>query len=76
MADFWEFRRQFGCAPAARKCLRAYDQLHDKHTKPATELFNAARNASDPAAKKAKYREIVEKYYASSWWILARNMAD
>jgi predicted esterase len=71
--DFWEFRRQFGCAPAAEACLRAYGKLKEEHTKPANELFWAARNERDEAARKAKYREIVDKYYASGWWILVKD---
>lgn len=71
--DFWELRRQFGCAPAAQACLRAYDKLKAEHTKPANELFWAARRERDDAARKAKYKEIVEKYYASGWWILVKD---
>jgi len=74
--DFWEFRRQFGPAPAARDCLRAYEKLKAEHTKPADTLFWAARNENDEAARKAKYREIVDKYYASGWWILVRKWVD
>lgn len=71
--DFWTFRRQFGCTPGAAKCLAAYDKLRDKHTKPADELWEAARNASGEAERKSKQREIAEKYYASSWWILVKD---
>jgi predicted esterase len=71
--DFWEFRRQFACAPAAEDCIRAYEKLKEAHTKPANELFWAARNERDDAARKSKYKEIVDKYYASSWWILVKD---
>jgi pimeloyl-ACP methyl ester carboxylesterase len=71
--DFWEFRRKFGCTPGARKCLDAYERLHDKHTKPADTLWAAARSAPDAETRKAKQREIAEKYYGSSWWILVRD---
>ena len=71
--DFWEFRRQFGCAPAAEDCIRAYEKLKAQHSKPANDLFWAARNERDEKTRKAKYQEIVDKYYASSWWILVKD---
>ncbi|HEX5011307.1 MAG TPA: hypothetical protein VFY71_12995 [Planctomycetota bacterium] len=71
--DFWDFRSQFAGAPAAQDCLRAYERLKAAHTKPANDLFWAARGESDEAARKEKYREIFEKYYASTWWIIVRN---
>jgi pimeloyl-ACP methyl ester carboxylesterase len=71
--DYWEFRRQFGCAPAARDCVLAYEKLKERHTKPANDLFWAARGASDEDARKAKYKEIAEEYYASTWWIIVRD---
>jgi predicted esterase len=71
--DFWEFRGRFAYAPAAEGCLRAYEKLKAEHTKPATDLFRAARNERDESARNAKYKEIKEKYYASSWWILVKD---
>ncbi|MFI5402285.1 MAG: hypothetical protein ACHQ1G_05060 [Planctomycetota bacterium] len=71
--DFWEFRRRFAYAPAAEDCLSAYGKLREEHSKPANDLFNAARNERDAGARKAKYKEIVDKYYASSWWILVKD---
>jgi hypothetical protein len=71
--DFWEFRRQFGCAPAAEACIRAYEKLREEHTKPANELFYAARREQNEGARKAKYKEIVDNYYASGWWILVKD---
>ena len=75
MDDDWEFRRQFGCAPAAQACVRADERLEAEHSKPANDLFSAARNENDEAEKKAMYKEIVDKDYASGWWILVKDWA-
>jgi pimeloyl-ACP methyl ester carboxylesterase len=71
--DFHSFRARYGPADAARPVLAAYAALRKKHEGPADRLFGEARNASSPAARKEKYAEIVERYYASKWAIHARD---
>jgi hypothetical protein len=39
-------------------------------------LFQAARNERDEDKREVKYREIVERYYASSWWILVKEWVE
>jgi predicted esterase len=71
--SFWEFRERFAFAPAARGVLEAYRKLRDAHQKPADERFYRARGLEDAQQKKALYREIVEEYYASSWYRLVKR---
>ena len=45
----------------------------EAHKKPANDLLYAARQERDDEARKAKQREIVEKYYASKWYPLVKG---
>ncbi len=71
--DFWAFRRDFALTLAAQRVLDAYARLREEHAKPAQNLFYEARRERDEAARTAKYREILEKYYASKWWPLVKG---
>jgi pimeloyl-ACP methyl ester carboxylesterase len=71
--SFWEFRARFAFAAAAADVLRAYQKLRDQHEKPASERFWRARELQDKEQKNELYREIVEKYYASSFYRLAKG---
>ena len=70
---FWEFRARFAFAPAAQGVLKAYQKLRDDHQKPAQERFFKARGSQDDKERKALYREIVERYYASSYYRLVKG---
>ncbi len=71
--SFWEFRARFAFTPAARDTLKAYQKLRDEHQQPAEERFYRARGSQDDAKRKELYREIVEKYYASSFYRLVKG---
>ncbi len=70
---FWEFRARFAFTPAAQAVLKAYQKLRDAHQKPAEALFYRARGSQDDEQRKKLYREIVEKYYASSFYRLVKS---
>jgi len=70
---FLDFRDKFAFADAAAPAMAAYAKLRKSHAKPADEVFYAARRLRDKAAREAKYREIVEKYYASKWYALVKG---
>jgi predicted esterase len=73
---FWEFRARFAACPAAQGVLRAYQKLRDEHQGPATQRFHRARELEDKQQKNELYREIVEKYYASSWYRLVKGWVN
>lgn len=73
---FWEFRRRFHFTPAAGPVIGAYAKLREAHAGPADELFRAARREEDEAVREEKYREIVERYYASKWYPLVRGWVE
>ena len=66
--EFWEFRRQFGSTDAARGVMATYARLRAAHERPASELFSRALEETDGAKRTELYREIVERYYASSYY--------
>jgi predicted esterase len=69
--SFLRFRGEFGPTSAAEPVLEAYDALRAKHQKPADELHDkgfAAMQKHDEVTGWKCYGEIVEKYYASSWY--------
>lgn len=66
--DFWEFRKDFAFTPAASVAMDAYAKLRAEQAKPADEAYYSARRMEDDAARQEKYREIVERYYASRWY--------
>jgi len=73
---FWDFRARFGLAPCARGVLQAYQGLRDLHEGPADELFWRARGEGDEARRRALYAELVERYYASSYYPLVRGWIE
>jgi predicted esterase len=77
--QFFAFRLQFHFAPAAERAMNAYQRLRDEHEQPATKLWNEARaafNKGDQAAGYSKNDEIVQKYYASSWYRYAKPVVE
>ena len=65
---FLAYRDDFEFADAAHDLLAAFEALRAKHTGPAKQTFAEARKAFQQGKKDegaARYREIVEKYYAS-----------
>jgi pimeloyl-ACP methyl ester carboxylesterase len=71
--SFWEFRARFAFAPAAQDVMKAYQKLRDEQQKPAEERFWRARGLQDDTQRKKLYREIVESYYASSFYRLVKG---
>jgi predicted esterase len=79
---FLAFRAQFEFAPAASPAMDAYAALRARHQPEADARRQAGRTAmqaGDEAAGWAAYQEIVDRFYASSWypvvkgWIAARD---
>ncbi len=74
--EFLVFRSDFEFAPAARGTMKAYEALRAKHEAPAETLWYAAREDFQAEKKSEGYeklQEIVEKYYASSWYHYAKG---
>jgi predicted esterase len=74
--DFWEFRSKFALAPSAGKVMESYAKLRAKHEKPAANFFWKARSEEDPKKKRELSREIVTRYYASSFYRIAKRWAE
>lgn len=69
--DFLAFRDEFEFADAARRVMDAFDALRKKQDSEAQKTFNEAITAfrqGKQADGYARYQEIVDKYYASSWY--------
>lgn len=77
---FLEFRSRFQFAAAARNAMESYDELRTVHQPEADRLFGEARGdfqRGDRDAAYAKYQRIVDEFYTSSWYRLAkRNLED
>jgi hypothetical protein len=66
---FLVYRDDFEFAPAAREVMEAFNALRAKHDEPARKALNDANAAfrqGDREAGYAKYREIVEQYFAAA----------
>ena len=74
--DFHVFRTDFAFADSAQGIMRTYAKLREKHREPADKLFWAARREQDQAAKRRQWKEIVDKYYASKWYVLVKGWLD
>lgn len=74
--DFHLFRTDFAFADSAQGVMRTYAELREKHREPANKLFYAARGERDQAAKRRQWKEIVNKYYASKWYLLVKGWLD
>jgi hypothetical protein len=73
---FLAFREKFECAPAAAEAIAASDALRAQHDPPAQKLIGEARGLFQQGRRDdgyAKLTEIVDKYYASSSYRLARK---
>ena len=73
---FWEFRARFGTTPSAQGVVRAYLKLREGHEDAAAQRFWRARGMQDAKQRKAVYQEIVDEYYASSWYRLAKRALE
>ena len=74
--DFWAFRAEFGFASAAESCLATYARLRQAQDPPAEQLFSEIQSEPDEGLRRAKLRELVDKYRASKWYRLARRLLD
>ena len=79
---FLEYRAQFEFAEAAKPAMDAYEALRKKHQPEADARQQAGRQAmqnGDEAAGWAAYQEILDTWYASTWypqvkrWIAERD---
>lgn len=77
---FREWRAQFEFAEAAKPAMAAFAKIRAEHQPEADARQKAGRQAmqsGDSDAGWAAYREIVERYYASSWYpVMKRWLAE
>ncbi len=74
--EFLRFRSDFEFAPAAHGAMQAYEALRAKHEAPAEKLWYAARQDFQAESKTEGYQklqQIVDQYYASSWYRYAKD---
>jgi predicted esterase len=77
--EYLAFREQFGSTGAAESLVEAYASLRAEHQPAADELFNQSRGdfqRGDQDAGYAKYQQIVDDHYASSWYRLCKRYLD
>lgn len=74
--DFWRFRGEFAFAPSAQDLLQSYARLRIKHEKPAANFYWKARSEENPKKRRELSREIVERYFASSYYRIAKRWAE
>ena len=73
---FLAFRDEFEYADAAAEVMKAYDALRAKHDTPAQKAMGEARGLFQQGRRDdgyAKAKEVVDKYYASSSYRLAKK---
>jgi len=73
---FLAYRDDFEFAPAATEVMKAFATLRAEHEKPASKAMNEARAAFQQGNKEqgyAKYKEVVDKYFAASSYRNARR---
>jgi predicted esterase len=74
--DFLAYRQQFEFADDAADTMAAFQALRDAHESPAAKLFGEARGLIQQGQRDAGYarlEELVQKYFASSQYRLARK---
>jgi predicted esterase len=74
--DFLAFRDEFAYADAAAEAMAAFDALRDQQDASARNLMNESRGQFQQGRRddgRAKLKEIVERYYASSVYRLAKK---
>ncbi len=77
--DFYEWKRDFGAAPAAKETMAAYETLHAEHDPAAKALITEARKAmqqGDRAGGRARYEEILEKYWAAGHYPIVKRWVE
>ena len=73
---FLAFRDDFAFAGAASEAMAAFDALRAKHDEPARKVMGEARGLFQQGKREegyAKAKEVVERYYASSQYRLAKK---
>ena len=68
--DFLEYQDEFAFAAASTEVMAAFQALREEHQGPADDLFWKQRAEQDEDLRDEMRREIVEEYYASSWYRL------
>lgn len=74
--EFLEARAHFQDAPAAAPLMDAYRALREEHQGPADDLFWKQRSEQDKDVQREMREELVETYYASSWYALVKGWLD
>lgn len=74
--DFLAFRDEYGLAPSAARLMQSFATLRARQQEKADELFYAARNERDAKKRRGMHEELVEKYYASSWYRLVKGWLE
>lgn len=73
---FLAFRDDYAIAPAASEAMAAFDALRAKHDEPARKLIGEARGLFQRGRRDegyAKAKEVIDSYYASSSYRLAKG---
>jgi predicted esterase len=76
--DFLAFRAEFEFADAAREAMAAFDALRAQHAAPAQKAIGEARGLFQQGRRDegtAKAKEVVDRYYASAQYRLAKQWA-
>ena len=76
---FLAFRDDFEFAPAGKEVMAAFAELRSRHEAPAKKAFGEARplfQAGKQDDAYGKYREIVQKYYASPLYRIAKRSLE
>lgn len=74
--DFLVFREQFAFTDAAQTVMAAYAKLRSEHQEPADDLFWKQRAEKDEAERDRMRRQIVEEFYASSWFEMVKGWLE
>ncbi|MCZ6689340.1 MAG: alpha/beta hydrolase-fold protein [Planctomycetota bacterium] len=76
MDDFLAFRGDFAFADASSKCMQIYSRLKEKHRKPADELIRKSRQEKDEETRRALWKEVLEKYFATKWYPFVKKWLE
>ena len=76
---FLAFRDDFEFAPAGKEVMAAFAELRSRHEAPAKKAFGEARQLFQAGKQDegyGKYREIVQKYYASPLYRIVKRSLE
>lgn len=70
--EFLDFRETFGTSEAAEPVLAAYAKLREAQREEGNSLYAKSRRLRDEDERRAVYREIVERCYATRWYAVVK----